>query len=262
MPHTPPTNDARPAPRLRLVVPCYNEAGRLRSEPFLELIRSRDEAGLLFVDDGSTDATASLLADLAAQGEGRIEVLTLPRNAGKAVAVQRGVVSALARRPQFVGYWDSDLSTPLDALPEFMRILDADSRLDVVMGSRVKLLGRRVIRSAPRHYVGRVFATAASLVLGLSVYDTQCGAKVFRASDAIVRTFAEPFRCGWVFDVELLARYVAEVGRDEAEARIYELPLLVWSDVPGSKVKVWHGLRAAWDLARIRTFVRGRGAAR
>jgi dolichyl-phosphate beta-glucosyltransferase len=160
-------------------------------------------------------------------------------------------VAALARPTDFVAYWDSDLSTPLDAVQTFIGVADAHPGLEVVIGSRVKLLGRRVVRHAWRHYIGRVFATGASLALGMAVYDTQCGAKLFRASDVARRVFGAPFRSAWVFDVEILARYVAVLGREEAAARIFELPLDTWTDVPGSKVRPWHALRAGFDLLRI-----------
>lgn len=243
-------------PRLRLVVPCYNEAARLEPGAFLEFVCSRTDTALLFVDDGSTDGTARILADLATRSAGRIEVLSLAPNGGKARAVQRGVTASLQRGTELVGYWDADLSTSLSAVDQFLSRLDADPGLEIVIGSRVKLLGRDIRRSAARHYVGRVFATAASIVLGLAVYDTQCGAKVFRSGDRVERLFATPFHSAWIFDVEMLARYVSMVGRDEAERRICEEPLLAWTDVPGSKVRLRHGLRAAWDLVRIRTFVR------
>lgn len=237
--------------RLQLVVPCYNEAQRLRPDPFLQLVTSREDTALLFVDDGSTDATPALLDGIVARGCERVSLLTSRSNTGKARAVQRGVLAAFEKRPEFVGYWDADLSTPLTVLPEFLEILDGDPRLDMVIGSRVRLLGRRIDRSPRRHYLGRLFATAASLALGVGVYDTQCGAKVFRASDTVRQLFRVPFRSRWVLDVEILARYIAAVGPDAAESRIRELPLRAWSEVPGSKVGLWQGLRAAWDLAVI-----------
>jgi glycosyltransferase involved in cell wall biosynthesis len=242
-------NDQQQPPRLRLVVPCYNEAERLKPDAFRQF--AGEHVSFLFVDDGSTDATPRLLAELAASSGGRVDVVTLPRNAGKAVAVRIGVLAALERPCEFVGYWDSDLSAPLDAVHAFLALADARPTLDIIMGSRVKLLGRQIVRHAWRHYIGRVFATGASLALGVAVYDTQCGAKLFRASEVTRRVFDTPFRSAWVFDVEILARYVVQVGVREAESRIYELPLEVWRDVPGSKVKSWHAARAAWDLAWI-----------
>ncbi len=244
-------NEERRPPRVRLVVPCYNEARRLQPDAFLAFVNGAHAVTLLFVDDGSTDATPLMLSDLAARGAGRIEVVTLPRNAGKAAAVRAGLLSALSRPSDFVGFWDCDLSTPLDAVFDFLAVADEHPGVDVIIGSRVKLLGRHVARHAWRHYIGRVFATGASLALGLAVYDTQCGAKLFRVSKAVRDLFEQPFHSAWVFDVEVLARYVAAVGPEKAASQMFEVPLDHWTDVPGSKVKPWDVVRAVLDLLRI-----------
>ncbi len=119
------------------------------------------------------------------------------------------------------------------------------------MGARVKLLGRDIQRLAARHYAGRVFATAASIVLGLGVYDTQCGAKLFRSASPFADAFREPFRSRWIFDVEVLERCVRRLGPSAAAARIYEFPLQRWHHARGSKLMPRHVLRAAWDLLLI-----------
>jgi len=236
--------------RLVLVIPCYNEADRLPQAAFVEYAYRRSDVAVLFVNDGSTDDTAGTLQRLCATARGNLATLNLPRNLGKAGAVRSGVLAALQREPEFVGFWDADLATPLPALQEFVSVLDANLEIEIVMGARVRLLGRHVERSAFRHYFGRLFATGASAVLRLPVYDTQCGAKVFRVTPRIREIFGAPFRSRWIFDVELLARFIACSG-DRAWERIYELPLESWVDVPGSKVKLWHGVQAFWDLARI-----------
>jgi len=241
-----------PAPRALLVVPCFNEARRLQPAAFLGFVQSTEAVRFVFVDDGSTDRTPSILADLAAAAPGRIEVLTLSPNLGKAAAVRHGVVQAFERQVPLVGYWDSDLSTPLHAVWDFLAVFDAYPGVEVVIGARVQLLGRSIVRRAWRHYLGRVFATGASMAVGLPVYDTQCGAKLFRNGDAVRAAFGRPFESSWVFDVEWLARYALAVGRSAAHDRIFELPLFEWRDVPGSKVRARDGIRAAWDLWKIR----------
>jgi dolichyl-phosphate beta-glucosyltransferase len=236
---------------LQLVVPCYNEAGRLKPEAFLERVGHAHDVGFLFVDDGSTDATSAILADMAARGGGNIAVLALNQNVGKARAVQLGVLAAFERNPEFVGFWDADLAAPLTAIPEFMEVFKARPDVDIVMGARVKLLGRDIRRSPIRHYCGRIFATAASFALGVGVYDTQCGAKIFRVTEPVQRVFRAPFRSKWIFDVEILSRYIAVTGMAQSEARICELPLKTWTAMPGSKLRAWHAVRAIWDLVLI-----------
>src|SRR5437588_4894315 len=126
--------------RLQLIVPCFNEAVRLDAEAFLRLTTERPDSHILFVDDGSDDGTPAILGDVAARSGGAISVLTLPRNIGKARAIHRGFAAALESRPELIGYWDADLATPLSAIGEFLAVLDADARVDLVMGARVKML--------------------------------------------------------------------------------------------------------------------------
>lgn len=235
---------------LQLVVPCYNEAARLDGAAFTRFAASRPDARILFVDDGSTDGTGRLLAGLAAGATGQVSVLTLGSNGGKAEAVRRGIMAALATGPSYVGFWDADLSTSLDEVPALLEVFESHPHVEVVMGSRVKLMGREIRRGALRHYSGRIFATAASLALGIAVYDTQCGAKIFRAGDPVRAVFSEPFGSRWNFDVEILARYLRQKGKAGGDG-IYEVPLRGWSDVPGSKLGAVDAIQAAWDLLRI-----------
>jgi hypothetical protein len=152
-----------------------------------------------------------------------------------------------------VGFWDADLATPLDAIADLLGILEARPDIEMVFGSRVKLLGRRVERRATRHYLGRIFATVVSNLLRMPIYDTQCGAKLFRATPLLRRALGEPFTSRWVFDVELLARFIRSSGgnADAVRRMIYEYPLHVWSDVAGSKVRPKDFLRAFMDVVKI-----------
>jgi dolichyl-phosphate beta-glucosyltransferase len=236
-----------------VAVPCYNEAGRLDRDAFLRFAAERPAIHFLFVNDGSTDDTLAVLRALAGAAGGAASVLDLRENRGKGEAVRAGLLRALESDPEYVAFWDADLATPLAELDRFGRVLAADPELLLVMGARVQLLGRAITRSPVRHYLGRVFATAASLALRLAVYDTQCGAKLLRVSPATRALFAEPFHSRWIFDVEILARMIAAApgGSTEVARRVHECPVDAWSDIAGSKLRHRDFVRAVTDLWRI-----------
>ncbi|MEX2093838.1 MAG: glycosyltransferase [Pirellulales bacterium] len=245
-----------------IVVPCYNEAARLDLGAFAAFLERSEGVSLLLVDDGSTDRTPHVLEQLRSRHPRRVSVLGLGANVGKAEAVRRGMKLALRRSPALIGYWDADLATPLEAILAFRALLAERPELALVMGSRVALLGRQIRRSWKRHLLGRAFATAASLVLGLTVYDTQCGAKLFRVTRETAALFDRAFRARWIFDVEILARMIASTrdgGERTADEMIYEFPLERWQDVQGSRLKSHDFLVAVMDLAAIRwQYLRGR----
>jgi glycosyltransferase involved in cell wall biosynthesis len=237
-----------------VVVPCFNEARRLNVAAYDDFIKRCPDISLLLVDDGSNDDTPLILELLRQRHPQQVFVLRLDSNVGKAEAVRRGMQLALRRRPLLVGYWDADLATPLTAIPRFAAILRDRTDLLLIMGSRVALLGRQIHRSWLRHMLGRAFATAASLVLRMPVYDTQCGAKLLRATPETTELFRRPFRARWIFDVEILARLVAASysnSKKPADEVIYEYPLERWHDVRGSRLKSRDFWVAALDLAAI-----------
>jgi dolichyl-phosphate beta-glucosyltransferase len=241
--------------RAIVVVPCYNEAKRLDRHALREFAREHPDPRFLFVNDGSTDGTREVLDELQREAPGRFLVSHLSRNAGKAEAVRQGLLRAFAEGAEYVGYWDADLATPLREILTFCSILDFRPEIDMVIGARVRLLGRAVGRNPLRHCLGRVFASAASLTLGLGIYDTQCGAKLFRASPELMSLFQAPFRTRWIFDVEILARLMAArrgTDRPRIDETIYEFPLHQWHDVAGSKVKPLDMVKAFFGLAAIR----------
>jgi dolichyl-phosphate beta-glucosyltransferase len=234
-----------------LVVPCYNEEHRLPVDQFREFL-SQSPIHFVFVDDGSRDKTLDRLESLRQGLEDRVFVLRSPANQGKAEAVRMGLNFALDQQAEYAGFWDADLATPLDAVPQLAAVFDSRPELDMVFGARVKLLGRHVHRKTSRHYLGRIFATVVSLMLRLPIYDTQCGAKIFRVRPGTRELFAEPFQTRWVFDVEILARYIRQLGSPRpAAGRIYEYPLNTWEDIGGSKVKPLDFFIAFRDVLRI-----------
>jgi dolichyl-phosphate beta-glucosyltransferase len=235
-----------------VVVPCFNEGRRLDPTQ-LEALADLADARVLAVDDGSTDDTATLLGKLADGDPGRFEVVSLGTNRGKGEAVRHGLLAAVAGGAELVAYCDADFATPPGEMARLITELRARDRVDAVIGSRVALMGTDIRRSALRHYTGRLFATASSLVLGVPVYDTQCGSKAFRVTKSLRDAISVPFVSRWAFDVELLGRLLHATGAPSRrhDVRFLELPLETWREPGGSKLTPAAAAQAGVDLLRI-----------
>ena len=224
---------------LSLVIPCHNEFKRLNPEAFLAATEKRAWLSFCFVDDGSTDATAERLAHLERLSPS-IHAIYLPRNMGKAEAVRSGIRHLCEHsHSDLFGFWDADLATPLDEVDGFMRMFDHHPGLRTVIGSRWPHLGSAIHRNAIRSLAGALAKSLIRKILGLYIWDTQCGAKVFTRETA-KELFRHPFRTRWLFDVELLLR----LGRRRLATCVCEMPIMSWRDVPGSKI----GFAEAWRI--------------
>ena len=237
-----------------IVIPCYNEALRIQQNEFIQCCDSFNQMSFIFVNDDSKDNTGEILTKLKNIKPEQISVINLSKNSGKAEAVRQGMLTALHDNFDYIGYWDADLSTSLSHIKSFVDALEKSTYLDIVMGSRVQLLGRSISRRAHRHYVGRIFATWASIMLHLPVYDTQCGAKLFRNSPLLHQILEEQFKTSWIFDVEILARYISKCHYTRQEilaGKIIEYPLDSWSDISGSKIKLKDFFKISLELFRF-----------
>ena len=238
---------------IAIVIPCYNEEARFQQGEFLDYARQHENIHFLFVDDCSRDATGRIIDGLCLQNPRQLMALHLPQNLGKAGAVRAGFLKAFAGEYEAIGFWDADLATPLSEINNFCALL-ADSHYHMVLGARVRLLSRRIERQTARHYLGRIFATIASTILGLTIYDTQCGAKLFANNQGLRQVFAKPFTVSWIFDVEILARYLLLTkyqGALPLADIACEYPLGRWLDVPGSKLKASDFGVAILEMAKV-----------
>ena len=233
-----------------IIIPCYNEANRLPADVFLTYVGQGKNVNFCFVDDGSTDQTQAVLEAMQTQYPDRIETLVLPQNQGKAGAVRAGMRHCANKPFEYIGFLDADLATPLGAIADLTAVLDANPALDLVMGSRIKFLGMDIRRDPFRHYVGRVIATIISNILKLPVYDSQCGAKLFRRG-VVDDLFRESFISPWLFDVELLARLTQRHGRPKVLAHIAESPLRQWIEQSDSRISSGYVFRMWYELYRI-----------
>jgi dolichyl-phosphate beta-glucosyltransferase len=211
----------RPVSDLEVIIPAFNEAGRLpltlrRTVGFLgaQPWRSR----VVVVDNGSADDTTAVVWRFVDGLDGAVpvEVVGCARP-GKGAAVRRGLLSSTSR---FVGFFDADLATPVETLTAVMGHLQLGAT--AVVGSR-HVAGASFVRPQPlgRRAGGAAFRVLArGLVRG--VHDTQCGFKFFQR-DAVMRALVQCQTTGFAFDVELLQCIQRDGGN------IVEVPV-AWAD--------------------------------
>ena len=235
-----------------LVIPCFNEERRLVQSEVMKCIEALN-CVVVLVDDGSTDGTLGVLNKLALQSPKNIEVLSLPANVGKGEAVRAGFNYAFERSATQVLFCDADFAVGPQDLLRLCNKLEDHVDCKAIIGSRIAMVGSNIQRSIFRHYSGRAFATLVSIMLGQQIYDTQCGAKVFKADDAVIRVFSQPFLSRWAFDVEIIGRLLRLEQSTTNSKLILELPLLNWLEVEGSKLNLVSQLRTVLELFKIRS---------
>jgi dolichyl-phosphate beta-glucosyltransferase len=229
--------------RLSVVVPAYNEVGRVEgtlSRIFEHLETLGGSFEVILVDDGSVDATAERALQVR-PGESRFHLLRLGENRGKGAAVRAGV---LAARGQRILFSDADLSTPIEDLARLEAALDQGA--DVAIGSRA-IAGAEVVVRQPwyRQTMGKIFNLFVQTLVLPGVRDSQCGFKLFHA-EAARKSFSLGRLPGFSFDVEVL--YIAR----RLGYCIAEVPVR-WYNSPASRVHpIFDSARMLRDLLRIR----------
>ncbi|MDI6782217.1 MAG: glycosyltransferase [bacterium] len=240
-----------------VVIPCYNEEKRLRVDDFINELAKNPDISLLFVNDGSTDDTLKIIQKICDANPSRALCLSLDENKGKGEAVRMGMLYLLERKTyNIIGFWDADMAVSLAEIRDFMDIFRTNPDIQVVIGSRVHLAGRKIERVNFRHYIGRLFATVMCLTFGFTVYDTQCGAKLFK-SELLVPVVQEPFFSRWIFDVEIIIRILRLLHpflQDKADW-LFEVPVKEWKNVSGTKRSVAAYINSFFDyIALVRKY--------
>jgi dolichyl-phosphate beta-glucosyltransferase len=231
----------KPTP-IALVVPCYNEASRLPLEYWNTLLELPDFYWI-FVDDGSKDATHEILVNLTEQ-HAHAEVLKLARNSGKGEAVRQGLLHALKIHPNVpVGFVDSDGSFEIFDILRFAHLynmLESDGQPHAVWASRQHLAGRSTDREPARALISATISSLLHLGNRAMPRDTQCGFKIFPATEQLQTALSTPFTSRWLFDTELYHRLPGQ--------KIWEEPLRSCKHAPGSKVSGLATLRLLLEM--------------
>lgn len=237
-----------------VVIPCFNEADRLKVDVFAEFACDCDDVELIFVDDGSADTTMQSAQDVAARAAASVSVLRLDRNCGKAEAVRQGMLWASQRDFSAIAFWDADLATPLHTISDFLDVLTRHAGVEVVWGTRLPLMGHTIDRDAVRRQTGRLFSGCSAAAVGVGIRDALCGAKMFRTGPILDAILAQPFSSRWIFDVEILARLDTLLKRTSGtpvNESLYEFPLDEWYEIAGSRLRMTDFLRAAVELTDL-----------
>lgn len=237
-----------------LIVPCFNEEIRWNHE-YWEQICAIKDLKICFVNDGSNDQTSAKISPLLINPN--CELIELPRNVGKAEAVRQGINHVLTERPIGIGFLDADGAFPIvdveTQIIVFRKFSDSMSNPPAVWSSRVQLAGRTIERDILRHYFARILVTLLAMRLKFTIYDTQCGMKIFPFSNTLEDCMRAPFKTHWFVDIEIFLRWRIESG---VEMNIWEEPLMGWKDVGGSKLsgrQYWTVLRDIGKLNKYAT---------
>lgn len=229
------------APFLSLIVPAYNEEGRLPTalQQIDDYLNSQDYSSeVLVIENGSQDRTFDVAQGFAKDRKNFIVQRTADR--GKGLAVRQGMMSA---KGEYRMMLDADLSMPVDQISRFLPPAQPD--VDVVIASREAPGAVRYNEPSVRHIGGRVINAMIRLMALPGLQDTQCGFKCFRGKVA-EDLFARQTVMGWAFDVEIL--YIARLRGYS----VVELPI-PWYFSEQSRLRpVYDALHIFFDLLRIR----------
>lgn len=236
--------------KICVVIPCFNEEHRFLTEAFLSFSNTNTNFSFLLVNDGSTDNTLALLQKLALTNSSNITVLSYEKNRGKAEAVRQGFLTAYKSKFDYIGFIDADFSAPLEEFNTLLSYCNTKLTHAIISGSRIKRLGATVIRNPLRHYMGRVFATVASSILLLPIYDSQCGLKLIR-KEVVLPLFQEPFLTKWLFDLEIWLRLRNYLTPEKIEQEALEVPLNEWKEKANSKIRYFDILKVPFYLLKI-----------
>jgi glycosyltransferase involved in cell wall biosynthesis len=236
-----PTGQADPV--VEIVVPVFNEAHVLVEQ--IHVLHDALTASLpvpwqiTIADNGSTDGTGELAAELAANVETIASLQLSAKGRGRAL---RGAWTQ--SRAEVLAYTDVDLSTDVAALfPLIASVLSGHA--DIAIGSRLAP-GAHTRRGLKRDLISRAYNQLLHLALGTRFRDAQCGFKAIRA-DVARSLLPEVLDQAWFFDTELLVR------AERHDLRVVEIPV-DWADDPDSRVEIIptarDDLRGIWRIVR------------
>jgi glycosyltransferase involved in cell wall biosynthesis len=164
-------------PPFSVVVPCFNEAGSIRSTiEALAKVTAASGAEIVVVDDGSTDGSRELLEEIEGTGDAAgLRVVRHPSNSGYGAAIKTGVRRTHA---ELVVIIDADGTYPCERIPDLVAAADG---ADMVIGARTEgNQGQPLLR----RFAKSILRAHCSWLVGERIPDMNSGLRVFRKSVA------------------------------------------------------------------------------
>lgn len=236
---------------LSIIIPAYNEEENLRQKALFEvenyLSKQKYPFEVIVVDDGSTDATTSLIKKfISAKSNWRL--IQNPHQ-GKAATVKTGI---LAAKGQYILFTDFDQATPISEIEKLLPFIK--NNYQIVIGSREVKGSHRKDEPWYRHLMGKGFNFGVKLIAIRGISDTQCGFKLFtqKAAKKLFNSLViygkrkEANAFTGAFDVELL--YIAQ----KRKYNIAEVPVS-WRHIHTKRINPFRdSIRMAIDVILIR----------
>lgn len=211
--------------KITLVIPLYNEETILNET--VNAVRDYmntafpDDHEVIFVDDGSTDASKEILDKLCTDA---VRYISYQPNRGKGCAVRQGMLEG---KGDLIIFTDCDLAYGTDVVSEMVKLFDEHPEYDAVVGSRVKHPEGYAGYNFFRKIVSKTYLRLLRLWGGLSLSDSQTGIKGFRnAAAKKIFSLCEVDR--FAFDYEAI-----KIGQ-KCGYRFGELPVKIVNNRPST----------------------------
>lgn len=233
--------------KISIIIPAYNEEKRIERtiRAYYEFFSQKKPSlafELVIVLNGCKDNTLAVTEKLRNDLYTNDIIIINIKEAGKGLAIKTGFTDALTRDNDLIGFVDADMATSPQAFYDLVTHINDD---DGIIASRY-MPGAQIspARPAYKRYGSRIiYEPFVWLLFGLSYYDLQCGAKLFKC--ATLKTITPQLTVTqWAFDVELL--YLCK----KAGYIIKEIPT-VWHDQADSKLTLRGGLRMFSALFKV-----------
>lgn len=231
--------------KISIVIPAYNEEGRIERtvRAYHQFFSAKPLSfELVVVLNGCKDNTIGVMERVRDDVADNTIIIIDMQQAGKGLAIKTGFANALTRNNDLIGFVDADMATAPQAFYDLITNIGDN---DGIIASRY-MPGAQITPARPayKRYGSRIIYEPFVWVLfGLSYYDLQCGAKLFKRS-VLENITPQLTVTQWAFDVELL--YLCK----KAGYTIKEITT-VWSDQADSKLTLQAGLRMFSALFKV-----------